>query len=41
MANYIVSNWTDFLTYNSSGNTIKFANPHEENGRIVLEGDGT
>lgn len=41
MADYVVSNWTDFLTYNVAGNNIKFANPHEVNGEIVLTGDGT
>lgn len=41
MADYVVSTWDEFLQYNSSGNNIKFANPHEENGEIVLSGTGT
>lgn len=41
MADYVVSTWEDFLQYNTSDNNIKFANPHEVNGEIVLEGDGT
>lgn len=41
MADYVVSSWDMFLQYNTSGNNIKFANPHEENGTIVLAGDGT
>lgn len=41
MADYVVSSWDEFLQYNSSGNNIKFANPHEENGEIVLSGTGT
>ena len=43
---YIVDNWTDFQTYNISGNTAKyvqFASPHKnyETGVITLEGAGT
>ena len=41
MADYVVSTWDEFLEYNSSGNNIKFANPHEVNGEIVLSGTGT
>lgn len=41
MADYVVSTWDEFLQYNMSGNNIKFANPHEENGEIVLSGTGT
>lgn len=41
MADYVVSSWDVFLQYNSSGNNIKFANPHEVNGEIVLSGTGT
>lgn len=41
MADYVVSTWDKFLQYNSSGNNIKFANPHEVNGEIVLSGTGT
>lgn len=41
MAEYIVSTWGEFLQYNDSANTVKFANPHEVNGEIVLEGNGT
>ena len=41
MADYVVSTWDEFLQYNDSANTVKFANPHEVNGEIVLEGNGT
>lgn len=41
MADYIVSTWDDFLRYNDSANTVKFANPHEVNGEIILQGNGT
>lgn len=41
MADYVVSTWEEFLEYNTSGNNIKFANPHEVNGEIVLSGTGT
>lgn len=41
MADYVVSTWDKFLQYNDSANTVKFANPHEVNGEIVLEGNGT
>lgn len=41
MADYVVSSWNEFLQHNTSGDTVKFANPHEVNGEIVLEGNGT
>lgn len=41
MADYVVSTWDEFLQYNSAENNIKFANPHEENGEIVISGTGT
>ena len=41
MADYVVSTWDEFLQHNTSGDTVKFANPHEENGEIVLSGTGT
>ena len=41
MADYVVSTWGDFLRYNTGGNTIKFANPHEVNGEIILAGNGS
>ena len=41
MADYVVSAWDEFLQYNDSANTVKFANPHEVNGEIVLSGTGT
>lgn len=41
MADYVVTSWEDFLSYNTSGNNIKFGNPHEINGEIILEGDGS
>lgn len=41
MADYVVSTWDEFLQYNFAPNNIKFANPHEINGEIVLSGTGT
>lgn len=41
MADYVVSTWDEFLQHNTSGDTVKFGNPHEVNGAIVLEGDGS
>lgn len=41
MADYVVSTWDEFLQHNTSGDTVKFANPHEVNGEIVLSGTGT
>lgn len=41
MADYVVSSWDEFLQHNTSGDTVKFANPHEVNGEIVLEGSGS
>lgn len=41
MANYVVSSWDEFLQYNVYENTIKFANPHEVDGQIILEGSGS
>lgn len=41
MADYVVSTWDEFLQYNSDGNTIKFANPHEVDGEIILQGSGS
>ena len=40
MADYVVSTWDEFLQHNTSGDTVKFANPHEVNGEIVLNGTG-
>ena len=40
MADYVVSTWDEFLQHNTYGDTVKFANPHEVNGEIVLEGNG-
>ena len=41
MADYVVSTWNEFLQYNDSANTVKFANPHEVNGEIILQGSGS
>lgn len=41
MAEYVVSSWDEFLQHNTSGDTVKFANPHEVNGEIILNGTGT
>ena len=41
MADYVVSTWEEFLQYNTDGNTIKFANPHEVDGEIILQGSGS
>lgn len=41
MSDYVVSSWDEFLQHNTSGDTVKFANPHEVNGEIVLSGTGT
>lgn len=41
MADYVVSSWDEFLQHNTSGDTVKFANPHEVDGEIVLSGTGT
>jgi len=41
MATVIVDSWDGFLNYVSGSDTIKFANPHVQEGEIVLEGNGT
>lgn len=41
MADYVVSSWDEFLQYNIYENNIKFANPHEVDGQIILEGSGS
>jgi len=41
MADYVVSTWDEFLQHNTSGDTVKFANPHEVDGEIILEGSGS
>ena len=41
MADYVVSSWDEFLQHNTSGDTVKFANPHEVDGTITLEGSGS
>lgn len=41
MADYVVSTWDEFLQYNDSANAVKFANPHEVDGEIILQGSGS
>ena len=41
MATVIVDSWDSFLTKISGSDTIKFANPHVQDGEIVLDGNGT
>lgn len=37
---YVVHDWDEFLTVKSDGVYVKFANPHEVNGEIILSGTG-
>lgn len=37
---YVVHDWDEFLTVKSGGDYVKFANPHEVNGEIILSGTG-
>jgi len=38
---FIVYCWADFLKVNRGGYSVKFANPHEVDGEIILQGSGS